>query len=457
MTSGNPLKLLLLFTVPLLIGNIFQQFYSMVDTMVVGRYVGPQALAAVGSTGSMSFFVIGFAGGLMAGFSIITSQCFGALQKEEHKDHTRIKQTVATALVLTAVISAIIAFVMYFCTMPLLRVLKTPDDIIDGAHTYIRTLFMGVFTSFYYNLGASLMRAVGDSKTPLYMLIISSFLNIGMDLLFVIVFDMGIFGVAFATIIAQAISAVLTLSVMFHKYKFLRPGKEHFKPDWGLVFDLLKLGVPNAFMNSITAIGSMVLQSVVNSFGSTVVAAHTAASRVEQFVQLPSMTLGNAISTYVGQNCGAKRIDRVKVGVSRAALLVIAYHAITGVAILFFGDYFVRLFVDTTDAALMEDILSYARMYTNVLAFTLVFVGLLYIFRSALQGLGKPGIPFWSGVFEMFARTGVSLGLSVWFGYQGVCFGAPSAWVGAVVILCSGYFYYVGRKRHEFEIEKTLG
>ncbi len=446
MTSGNPVRLLLLFTVPLLIGNIFQQFYSMVDTIVVGRYVGPQALAAVGSTGSMSFFVIGFAGGLMAGFSILTSQCFGALQKEEHKDYYRIKQTVAAALVLTAVISAVIAFVMYFCTMPLLRVLKTPEDIIDGAHTYIRTIFMGVFTSFYYNLGASLMRSVGDSKTPLYLLIISSFLNIGMDFLFVIVFDMGIFGVAFATVIAQAISAILSLAVMFYKYPFLRPGKEHFKPDWGLIFELLRLGVPNAFMNSITAIGSMVLQSVVNSFGSTVVAAHTAASRVEQFMQLPSMTLGNAIATYVGQNSGAKRMDRVKQGVNKAALMVIGYHIVVGFVIFFAGDFFVKLFIDSADAALTADILSYARMYINVLSVTLIFVGLLYIYRSALQGLGCPGIPFWSGVFEMFARTGVSLGLSVVFGYQGVCFGAPTAWVGAVIILVSGYYTILKRK-----------
>ena len=457
MTKGSPIKLLLLFTVPLLIGNLFQQLYSTVDTMVVGRYVGPHALAAVGSTGSMSFFVIGFAGGLMAGFSIIVSQNFGALQRDGAGDYNTIKHTVATAIELTAIISALVAGIMYFCTMPLLELLGTPADIIDGAHTYIRTLFLGIITSFYYNLGASLMRAVGDSKTPLYLLIVSSFLNIGMDLLFVIAFDWGIFGVAFATIIAQGISAVLSLTVMFAKYKFLRPQRQHWKPDFALIGRLLKLGVPNAFMNSITAVGSMVLQSVVNSFGSTVVAAHTAAMRVEQFAQLPGMTLGTAMATYAGQNCGAKRFDRVREGVRKATWLTVGYHVFIGIVILCFGNFFTRLFVDTADAALMNDIMGYARTYQTVLAFTMISLGLLYLYRNALQGLGNPIVPFWSGVFEMIARTAVSLGLSQVIGYTGVCFGAPTAWLGAAIILVWGFFATMKKLEQQFALETAMG
>ena len=209
MTSGKPLKLLLLFTVPLLIGNIFQQFYSMVDTIVVGRYVGPFALAAVGSTGALSFLVIGFATGLMGGFSIIISQQYGALNQSEQKNYDALKHAVAMSFLLTAVITVLITVAMIFFTRPLLEIMKTPEDIIDDAYTYIFIVFMGVVFTLYYNLVSAIMRAVGDSKTPLYLLIIASVVNVALDLVFVILFDMGIAGVAYATIIAQGISAVI--------------------------------------------------------------------------------------------------------------------------------------------------------------------------------------------------------------------------------------------------------
>ncbi len=445
MTSGSPLKLLLWFTVPLLIGNVFQLFYSMVDTIIVGRYVSPQALAAVGSTGSLSFFVIGFAGGLMAGFSIVISQNYGALKSSGSQDYREIRHSVAVSFLLTTIIALVITTAMAFFTRPLLTLMQTPADIIDDSELYISIIFYGTVTTLFYNLASSIMRAVGDSKTPLYFLIFSSLVNVGLDLLLVLAFDLGVAGVAFATVASQALSCVLSISYLFTKYKFLRPQKMDWKMDLKTCVKLLKLGVPNAFMNSITAIGCMVVQSVVNSFGSTVVAAYTAASKVEHIATQPGASFGTAMATYAGQNCGANRFDRVRAGVRKGALLTFLFNIGAGILVIFFGKYLTILFLDTDDAAMMSQLLSTAQTYQFAIACCFWALGLLYLYRNALQGLGKPTIPFWSGVLELIARTSISIWFAHLFGFAGMCWAAPSAWIAAMIILTSGFYYYMRR------------
>lgn len=445
MTSGSPLKLLLWFTVPLLIGNVFQLLYSMVDTVIVGRYVSPQALAAVGSTGSLSFFVIGFAGGLMAGFSIVVSQNYGALQRSGTQDYSEIRHSVAVSFLLTAVIAVVITAAMAFFTRPLLNMMQTPSDIVDDAELYISIIFYGTVTTLFYNLASSIMRAVGDSKTPLYFLIFSSLVNIGLDLLFVLAFDLEVAGVAYATIASQAVSCILSIGYLFSKYKFLRPHKEDWRMDLATCGKLLRLGVPNAFMNSITAIGCMVVQSVVNSFGSTVVAAYTAASKVEQIATQPGASFGTAMATYAGQNSGAHRLDRVRTGVRKGALLTFFFNIAAGILVIFFGKYLTILFLDTDDAAMMSQILSAAQTYQFAIACCFWALGLLFLYRNALQGLGKPIIPFWSGVLELIARTGISIWFANLFGFAGMCWASPAAWLAAMVILVWGFYYHIRR------------
>lgn len=449
MTSGKPLKLLLLFTLPMLIGNIFQLFYSMVDTIIVGRYVGPQALAAVGSTGSLAFLIIGFAGGLMAGFSIIISQNFGALQTMEHKDYNDLKHSVAMSFILTAVITAVITLTMVFATRPLLVLMKTPEDILDDAFTYIFIVFMGMVSTLFYNLASSIMRAIGDAKTPLYMLVISSLLNVALDLLFVLCFHWDIMGVAVATITAQGTSAILSVIYLFTRYRFLVPERRHWRFDWHMCGRLMSLGIPNAFMNSITAVGCMVAQSVVNSFGSTAVAAYTASSRIEEIATQPGATLGTAMATYAGQNCGAKRLDRVKEGVHKGAVVTVLFNLFAGAVVILFGDSLTRLFISTEDAAMMSQILAFARSYQFAIAVAFWALGLLFLYRNALQGLGNPIIPFWSGVLELLSRVIVSIWWAKLFGFFGMCWANAVAWFTAAALLIWGFYYQYRKMTRE--------
>ncbi len=441
MTSGKPIKLLLLFTLPMLIGNIFQLFYAMVDTIVVGRFVGPQALAAVGSTGSLSFLVIGFATGLMAGFSILVSQEFGAMQSMTHRDHNAIKHIVAMSVLLTAVITLLVIGIMVFATRPLLVVMNTPADIIDDAFSYIFIVFMGMAGTLFYNLASAIMRAIGDSKAPLWMLVLSSVINVVLDLVFVICFHWDIIGVAVATVTAQSVSAIVSMVFLFLRYPFLVPEKRHWKVDVRLCGRLLGFGVPNAFMNSITAVGCMVAQSVVNSFGSTAIAAFTAAARVEEIATQPGATLGTAMATYAGQNCGAKRLDRVREGVHKAAILTVIINLIAGAVAIFFGRELISLFVSTDDPVLMEQILDYAMQYQFTVSVAFWALGLLFVYRNALQGMGNPIIPFWSGVLELIARVVISIWWAELFGYFGMCWANSMAWFTACALLCWGFYH----------------
>lgn len=425
MTTGNPVKLILFFSIPLLIGNIFQQFYSMVDTIIVGRFLGVKALAAVGSTGSMSFLILGFVLGLTSGFSVLVSQRFGA------NDEDGVKKAVGSAITLSVIMSILVTIISLFAAKPLLSMMNTPSDIMDDSYAYISVIFAGTFATFFYNMLSSILRSLGDSKTPLYFLIVASILNIILDLVFIVNFSMGVAGAAYATVISQGFSGILCLIYTYKKFPILRIGKEHLKFDMDYFKNHLGIGIPMALQFSITAIGSIILQGAVNAFGSTVVAAHTAASKVEQFVMQPSVTFGVTMATYSAQNLGAGNIERIKDGVKKCTIINIIIGIVAGFILILFGEYFIKMFVSDAD----PNVIAYAKQYLNTVAFFFIPLSLIFIYRNSLQGMGYTFVPMMAGVAELVARMAISFTLPALIGYAGICFASPMAWIAAAIPL----------------------
>ena len=358
MTKGNPVKLILLFSIPLLIGNVFQQFYSMVDTIIVGRFVGVDALAAVGSTGSMVFLVNGFATGLTSGFAVLVSQKFGA------KDEKGLRKATASAITLTVISVIVATIVSLLGAKPLLKLMNTPENIMGDAYIYVKIIYGGIIATVAYNFIASILRALGDSKTPLYFLIVSSVLNIILDLVFIINFKMGVAGAAYATIISQGVSAILCLIYTYKRFTILRLKKEDFNVKRRYYHKHLKIGIPMALQFSITSIGIMTVQGALNVFGSTVIASYTAASKALQLVMQPAITFGVTMATYCGQNLGAKEYGRIKEGVKECTKISIITSIIAGAVLMFLGKYFVMMFISNPDA----EVLKYAQQVLDISA-----------------------------------------------------------------------------------------
>lgn len=437
MTTGNPVKLILLFSIPLFIGNVFQQFYSMVDTIIVGRFVGVDALAAVGSTGSMSFLINGFVIGLTSGFAVLVSQKFGA------KDEDGLRKAAASAIILSIIAAIIVTIVSVVFAKPLLHIMNTPDNIINDANAYISVIYGGTIATVAYNMLASLLRALGDSKTPLYFLIIASILNVILDVIFIVNFNMGVSGAAYATIISQGVSSILCLIYTYKKHKILRLKKEDFKVKKRVYIKHLKIGVPMALQFSITALGIMTVQGALNVFGSTVIASYTAASKVLQIVMQPAITFGVTMATYCGQNLGAKNYDRIKEGVKKCTEISIGTSIIAGLILVFGGKYFVGLFISNPDAS----ILAYAQECLNYSAAFFIPLGLIFIYRNALQGMGESFVPMMAGAYELIARAVVAFTLPKFMGYTGICLADPIAWLAASIPL--GIYYYKKMKSIE--------
>lgn len=442
MTVGNPTKLILSFAIPMLIGNIFQQFYNMVDTMIVGRFVGVDALAGVGSTGSMNFLVLGFMIGIASGFSIIISQSFGA------GDETRLRKSVAMSVYLSIAITIVVTILSLVFTRPLLELMQTPEDIMEHAYTYISIIFAGIVVTLCFNLLSAILRALGDSKTPLLFLVIASLINVVLDLVFIINFKMGVAGAAYATVISQGISCILCFLHMKKKCTILRMSKEDWIIDIPLCKQLLNLGIPNAFQSSVTAIGVMVLQSTINGFGSTIVAAYTAASKVEQLAIQPSMTIGLAVGTYTAQNLGAQKFDRIRLGIRKSIVISFIICIGSGILLSLLGGPLTTLFVSGEQQA----VITASKQYINTVSIFFFILGLLFIYRSTLQGLGNAIIPFWSGVVELIMRVGVALILSRMIGFSGVCLAGPFAWTGAAILLGISYYRAIHRLEKEHAI-----
>lgn len=443
MTTGNPVKLILLFSIPLLIGNIFQQFYSMVDTIIVGRFIGVEALAAVGTTSSMVFLVNGFVMGLTSGFAVLISQKYGA------KDEVGVKEAVASSIILSIIATILVTFISVLSAKPLLTLMNTPSNILKDASTYIIILYAGNIAIIFYNMMAAILRALGDSKTPLYFLIVSSVLNIILDLVLIINFKMGVAGAAYATVISQGVSAILCVIYTYKRYKILRLKKDDFKVKKKYYRKHLKVGIPMALQFSITSIGIMTVQSAINIFGSTVIASYAASSKVLQLVMQPATTLGVTMATYCGQNIGAKRYDRIKEGVKKCVQISIITSVISAIILIFLGKYFVMMFVSNPDA----EILSYAQQVLNISAIFFIPLGLIFVYRNALQGIGDSFIPMMAGVYELVARAIVAFTLPKVLEFMGICLADPVAWFAAVIPLA--YTYYKREKSFKYESEKN--
>jgi len=443
MTQGSPLKIFIFFSIPLLIGNIFQQLYSMVDTIIVGRFVGVDALAAVGSTGSMFFLVNGMILGLTSGFGVLVSQKFGA------KDEVGVKKAVASNITLTLISTFLMTVIALIVKNPLLRMMNTPENIFDNANTYITIIFAGLITQALYNMSAGILRALGDSKTPLYFLIISSILNVILDLVFIINFKMGVSGAAYATNIAQGFSAVLCLIYSYKRFQVLRLKKEDFKVDPHYYTKHLKIGVPMGLQFSVTAVGIIIVQSAINVFGSIVIASYTASSKVLQLVMQPSISFGVTIATYAGQNLGAGRFDRIKNGMKIMNKVSIVTSLIAGAILIFLGKYFVTLFIENPT----PEIFSYAQQVFNYSAVFFIPLGFIFVYRNVLQGMGESFVPMMAGVYELVARSIVAFTLPKFIGFTGICLSDPVAWIAAAVPLMITYY----RKMKKIENKNKEG
>lgn len=439
LTKGSPARLIWAFSLPLLIGNLFQQLYNMADTVVIGRSIGVQALAAVGSTGAISFLVMGFVIGLTGGFSVVVAQRFGA------GDEAGVRRAVAMAAYLSVLLAAVLTAASMLAVPAFLRFMQTPADMYADAYAYIIVIFAGTGATIFYNLLAGILRALGDSRTPLYFLILSSFLNVGLDLLFILWCGMGVAGAAYATVIAQIVSGLLCLIYMIKRFPILHFQKGDGRWDNALAWQHLRLGLPMAFQFSVTAVGVMILQGAVNAFGSRVVAGYTAASKVEQLVIQPMQTFGITMATYSGQNLGANRLDRVRAGTRTCVILSTAVNLACAVLVVFGGKYLVRLFLNDVEPAQTAAALDAAQQYMLTIAPFLLVLGLLFLFRNVLQGVGSTLVPLLAGAIELVMRTVVVLLLPRLTGYAGICFANPIAWIGATIPLIAAYFVVLRR------------
>ncbi|SFR62373.1 MATE family efflux transporter [Anaeromicropila populeti] len=441
MTTGNPAKIIFLFALPILLGSVFQQFYSMADTIIVGRFIDYKALAAVGSTGSMSFLILGFVMGLSSGFAVIVAQRFGA------KDEEGVRRSVATSIFLCTITTIIFTTLSMVIARPLLVVMNTPDDIFQEAYTYIMIIFAGTGAIMFYNMASSILRALGDSKTPLYFLIISSILNIILDIVFIVTFKMGVAGAALATVVSQIISVILCVFYMIKHYPILHLTRKDFQLNSTFAWKHLSLGLPMAFQFSITAIGVIILQSSLNLFGSVKIAAFTAASKVEGLVCQGAPTFGVAMANYTGQNLGADNIPRIRKGVVASSFLTLGFSFAASFIVILFAEPLTKLFITDVDPMVLDEIYAGAREYLKMCAIFFPSLFLLFIYRNVLQGIGKSFWPLMGGVIELVIRSIVAFTLPKVIGYTGICLAGPLAWVGACVLLFIAYIVTF-RKMH---------
>ncbi|RHP33313.1 MATE family efflux transporter [Lachnotalea sp. AF33-28] len=432
MTTGSPMKILIAFSIPLLIGNIFQQFYNMVDSIIVGQFVGEDALAAVGSTGSVVFLVLGFAMGIASGFGVLISQAFGA------GDTRLLRHYTAMSLTLSMIVTVILTVITVLTARPLLVLMKTPENILDQATAYLTIIFAGMGCTMFYNVLSAILRGIGDSRTPLYFLVLSSVLNVLLDLFCVVTLKLGAAGAAWATVIAQGVSALLCLMYMFKKFDILKLKRDDWKFSFTSAKRLFGVGLPMALQFSITAIGVMILQTAINRFGSTVVAAYTAASKVEQLTTQPMVTLGTTIATYCGQNLGAGRYDRIKKGVRQGTWIAVLATAFAAFISVVFGGSIVKWFLSNPS----EEVLGYANTYLRTVSVFFIALSLLYLHRNALQGVGRAMVPMMAGGAEMVTRIFVAIVLAGSFGYPAICLASPLAWVAAEIPLFIRYMIW---------------
>lgn len=441
MTAGNPTKIILDFTFPIFIGNVFQQFYNMADTVIVGKFVGTKALAAVGSTGTIMFLILGFVLGMTAGFTVLTAQKFGA------GDMKAMRQTVGGAAVLSILVTIVLTAGSMLFMKPLLRFMHTPADIFDDAYSYIMIICAGIAAQMLYNLLASVLRALGNSKVPLYFLILSALLNIVLDLVLIIVFHLGAPGAAYATVISQGVSGVLCLVYIVKKIPVLHLERGDWKPKAHLLKIQLGIGIPMALQYSITAIGTMMVQTSLNLLGSGLVAAFTAASKIEQVVTQAYVALGTTMATYCAQNIGAGKVQRIRSGFRSATIMSFVYAVISGILIMTVGKYMTYLFVSGDVAEIMASV----DIYLKCVGIFFIPLAVVNLYRNGIQGMGYGILPMMAGVAELVGRGIVAVIAAGKRSYVGVCLASPIAWIFAAALLIVMYFYIMKHDMKKFE------
>ncbi|WP_300703999.1 MATE family efflux transporter [Bacteroides sp.] len=435
MTEGKALPLIFNFTLPLLLGNLLQQTYSLVDAAIVGKFLGIHALASVGASTSVVFLILGFCNGCCGGFGIPVAQKFGA------RDYSTMRRYVAVSLQLAAVMSVVLAVITSIFCADILHMMRTPDVIFTGAYYYLLITFIGIPCTFFYNLLSSIIRALGDSKTPFWFLLLSAVLNILLDLFCILVLDWGVAGAAIATVFSQGVSAVLCFFYMMRRFEILKMTTAERKFNGALARTLMYIGVPMGLQFSITAIGSIMLQSANNALGTACVAAFTAAMRIKMVFLCALESLGMAMATYSGQNYGAGKPERIWLGVKASALMMMIYWAFTFCILMFGAKAFALLFIEPTELEILDN----TELFLHISVSFFPILGLLCILRYTIQGAGYTNLAMLSGVSEMIARVLVSLFAVPTFGYIAVCFGDPTAWVFAVAFLIPAFIYVYRR------------
>ncbi len=430
MTVGNPAGHIVKFTLPLLLGNLFQQLYNMVDSIVVGNFVGADALAAVGACGSMNFLFFSLSSGLAIGIGIIVAQFFGA------GDERNVRNTIANSIYVLGSAAITVSVLGILLCPAILKLLQTPESIIGNSIIYMRTTCAGILFIATYNGVAAILRALGDSKTPLYFLIVSSLINVVLDLLFVLVFQWSVFGVALATIIAQAVSAITCIIYAYKKIEYFRLTREQLQLQPQIVANSFKIGVPIALQNSMIAVSCMVLQGVVNTFGETIMASYTIIGRIEQIVQQPFSSLGAALTTYSGQNMGAGKTERVKKGFRQATLMVLVFSMCMIPIAYLFGEQIIGIFVKEAEVIKIG---SQALRINSLCYFGL---GMIYVPRAVLNGCGDTNFAMINGLTEVACRVLYSQILTriPFLGFWGIWLTTGATWVTTAVVCVARYF-----------------
>ena len=437
MTTGNPLKNILIFAIPIMMSGLIQQGYNVADTYIVGRYISANALAAVGSVGPMSSLLMGFCMGVTGGFAIPIAQAFGAGDKK------RTNHYAGNAISLTIIISLVIMSLSLFLVKPILTLLGTPQEIFYDARLYVSIIYAGAIFTTLYNVMASILRALGDSKAPLKFLTITAILNVFLNYFTIAILGMGVEGAAISTVLSQFVSCILCVIYIRSRKEMLNITKEDFVIKKSTVLLMLKMGLPMSLQFSITGIGSMVLQSTINTYGASVVAGFTIANKPELLANIPLSATGVACATFAGQNYGAGRMDRVRQGARSAIAFAGSMSVVMSTILYFFGGKIAQLFVDEANI----ETINAAHTYLKVIAVFYFALAVLFVFRNTLQGTGKTYVSMIAGVSELVGRVVAALILSKLFGFFGVCLASPLAWICADIPLLIIYYIQVIKKQ----------
>ena len=439
MTKGSPVQLITKFIIPLIIGNVFQQLYSMVDTIIVGRFVGVEALAAVGATGSICFLILGFTQGLTTGFTVLTAQRYGA------GDLEGMRKSIANAAMLSVLVTLVMTVLSVVCMDWLLTIMNTPQDIYEMAKEYIVIICSGICCSVLYNILASILRAIGNSVVPLVLLIISSAINIVLDYVLIVYVHMGVGGAAVATVVSQGISGVFCLFYIMKKVPLLHISRRNWVPDAWCMKNQLMIGIPMALQFSITAVGTILVQAALNLLGSTAVAAYSVACKVEQLVTQPFLAMGATMATYSAQNRGINDLQRIRQGVKVSNRMSAIYSIVIYFVICSLLPYAIRLFITEN----IETVYGYAEIYIRICGLFFIPLGMIFIYRNTMQGCGFAFWPMMGGVVELLVRCVAAFVATKMLSYEGVCIANAGAWLGAGLFLWICYHYVMRRMIRE--------